>query len=116
MIRRKRGGRLDRSDGYEEDINPMEGTGNLADAMLVLALGMMIAVIMSWSVDFATPSSSMKELNNAKTMSEKEVQEVNSDDSLQEKGTVYQDPDTGKFYVRVDELVGFAAAWSAGSC
>ena len=45
----------------------------------------------------------MKELNNAKTMSEKEVQEVNSDDSLQEKGTVYQDPDTGKFYVRVDE-------------
>ena len=69
----------------------------------VLALGMMIAVIMSWSVDFATPSSSMKELNNAKTMSEKEVQEVNSDDSLQEKGTVYQDPDTGKFYVRVDE-------------
>ena len=103
MIRRKRGGRLDRSDGYEEDINLMEGTGNLADAMLVLALGMMIAVIMSWSVDFATPSSSMKELNNAKTMSEKEVQEVNSDDSLQEKGTVYQDPDTGKFYVRVDE-------------
>ena len=77
MIRRKRGGRLDRSDGYEEDINPMEGTGNLADAMLVLALGM--------------------------TMSEKEVQEVNSDDSLQEKGTVYQDPDIGKFYVRVDE-------------
>lgn len=71
MIRRKRGGRLDRSDGYEEDINPMEGTGNLADAMLVLALGMMIAVIMSWSVDFSTPSSSMKELNNAKLCQKK---------------------------------------------
>jgi hypothetical protein len=32
-------------------INPMDGLGNLADAMLVLAVGIMLALVIHWNID-----------------------------------------------------------------
>lgn len=101
MIRRKSGGRLTRQFHHEEDVNPMEGTSNLADAMLVLAVGIMLALIMNWNVDL-TDVVDMEELD-ADSLSEEEVEVVEQDQALQEKGVVYQDPDTGKYYIKVEK-------------
>lgn len=101
MIRRKTGGRLRRQFHREEDVNPMEGTSNLADAMLVLAVGIMLALIMNWNVDL-TDVVDMEELD-AESLSEEEVEAVEQDQALQEKGVVYQDPDTGKYYIKVEK-------------
>lgn len=100
MIRRNGRSLLD--DFQEEEVNPMDGTGNLADAMLVLAVGMMLAVVVNWKVDF-TASSAVQKLDKAQTLSESEVQEVTSNEALEEKGVVYQDPDTGELYIKVKE-------------
>lgn len=37
-----------------EEVNPMEGVANLADVMLVLAVGMMLALVVAWNVDIAS--------------------------------------------------------------
>jgi hypothetical protein len=34
-----------------EDINPLDGLINLADVMLVLAWGLMLALIIAWNID-----------------------------------------------------------------
>ncbi|MDO4545313.1 MAG: hypothetical protein Q4C25_04080 [Bacillota bacterium] len=101
MIKRKKSGRLVRQKQFEEDINPMEGTSNLADAMLVLAVGIMLALIINWNVDL-TQFVDLEELD-AEALAEEEIDEVEADQALQEKGTVYQDPTTGRFYIRVEE-------------
>lgn len=44
--------RDDREGGKE--VNPMEGVANLADVMLVLAVGMMLALVVAWNVDIAS--------------------------------------------------------------
>ncbi len=100
MIRRN--GRRLLTDLPEEELNPMEGTGNLADAMLVLAVGMMLAVVVNWKVDF-TASSAVQKLDQAETLSENEIQEVTSNEALEEKGVVYEDPETGELYIKVKE-------------
>ena len=43
-------GRL-RVQRRQEDFSPMEGVGNMADAMLVFACGLIVALILSWNVD-----------------------------------------------------------------
>ena len=43
-------GRLRRSRS-SENFSPMDGLGNMADAMLVFACGLILALIMSWNVD-----------------------------------------------------------------
>ncbi|NLD20049.1 MAG: DUF2149 domain-containing protein [Clostridiales bacterium] len=101
MIRRNKGGRLTRQGRYEEDVNPMEGTSNMADAMLVLAVGIMLALIMNWNVDL-TKFVDLDEID-AQDLAEEEINEVEADQALQEKGTVYQDPETGRFYIKVEE-------------
>ncbi|MGI6258178.1 MAG: DUF2149 domain-containing protein [Anaerovoracaceae bacterium] len=101
MIRRS-GSKLIRGNGADEDVSPMEGTANIVDIMLVLAVGMMLALVMNYKVDL-NPEASMRELENAETLSEDEVKEVESNKGLQEKGVVYMDPETGKYYIREGE-------------
>ena len=85
----------------EEDINPMEGVGNMADAMLVFACGILLALIISWDVDI----SEQGEIHNTGTkyqvegIDEQATTTVESEDDLEEMGKVYRDPKTGKYYV-----------------
>lgn len=102
MIRRKGRRQLSPRPSEEDNINPMDGLGNMSDVMLVLAVGMMLAVVTNWNVDLSQ-SGELKALENAQTLSEDQVIEVESNEALQELGTVYQDPETGEIYVRVDE-------------
>lgn len=104
MIRRFGTGRLTSNKQTTEDINPMEGVANLADAMLVLAVGIMLALIMNWNVDIGTSETlvgkeNAQELEQVEDLNQDQVDDVASDDGLQEMGKVYKDPKTGKLYM-----------------
>ena len=68
-----------------EDFSPMEGVGNMADAMLVFACGLLLALIISWNVDVSETGEIKKQ--------------PNATEDLKDMGRVYQDPKTGKYYV-----------------
>lgn len=91
----------------EDDINPMAGTANLADAMLVLAVGIMLALIINWKIDVGSVSQisqdNMTEVSDYDDISDDDLSEALGTDGLQEKGVVYMDPETGKMYVVVTE-------------
>ena len=102
--------RLDKGKGLrreyrDEDFSPMEGVGNMADAMLVFACGILLALIMSWNVDISeqgeinTKTGSKYEVND---IGEGETEEIDPSEGLEEMGKVYRDPETGKYYVIED--------------
>ncbi len=104
MVREK--GRKRFSEGEED---PMAGTSNLVDAMLVIAVGLLIFVVISWNMqsvvfqDNQNPQQAINE-NSPDVTEVAEGQELNetpdtSDSSGQgymEMGKVYKDPSTGK--------------------
>lgn len=94
-------GRL-RAGRTKEDLNPMEGVANMADAMLVFACGLLLALILSWNVSV----NEMGEINtNANQVYEVNgidggiTQQIDENTNLEEMGTVYRDPVTGKYYL-----------------
>lgn len=105
MVRKKQRRRRNR---VEED--PMAGTANLVDAMLVIAVGFLIFVVMSWnmqSIVFSDMSHDEKEkiMDAIKQVSEveqgKQLDDVpdtsnSSGQGYTEMGKVYKDPSTGK--------------------
>lgn len=98
---RNRRGRL-RVAHKTEDFSPMEGVGNMADAMLVFACGILLALIMSWNVD-VTDSGEIQQAPETKyeveNYDQNKSENVEKKDNLQEMGKVYRDPETGKYYV-----------------
>ena len=101
MVRKKNSRRNSR---IEED--PMAGTSNLVDAMLVIAVGFLVFVIISWNMtDMVDPSQSIQEQMQQKTTTEVDQgQQLNdtpdtinsSGQGYTEMGRVYKDPTTGK--------------------
>lgn len=106
MVRRKQR----RRRASDDDIDPMAGTTNLVDTMLVLALGFLIFVVISWnmqSVIFSDMSQDQKQqvMDSMKQVSEvTQGQELNdtpdtsqsSGQGFTELGKVYKDPSSGK--------------------
>ncbi len=106
MVRKKQ--RRRRSSQTEED--PMAGTTNLVDAMLVIAVGFLIFVIMSWDMQSIVFSDMSQEEKQNAMEAIKSVSEVNQGQELNdtpdtsnssgqgytEMGKVYKDPSTGK--------------------
>ena len=92
--------RFSASQFQAEDINPSAYIVNLADCMLVLACGFMVAMITYWNLDI----SSTTELENTE-LEEVDPSVIDEDEigsggtSYIERGTVYQDPSTGKLYM-----------------
>lgn len=90
----------------EED--PMAGTSNLVDAMLVIAVGLLIFVVISWNMQSVVFQDNQQqqaiEQNSPDVTEVAEGQVLNktpdtSDSSGQgymEMGKVYKDPSTGK--------------------
>ncbi|MBR0371198.1 MAG: DUF2149 domain-containing protein [Methanobrevibacter sp.] len=106
MVRKKQ---RRRSNRVEED--PMAGTSNLVDAMLVIAVGFLVFVIISWNMqaivfnDDMTPEQKQQVMQTIKSVSEvNQGQELNetpdtsnsSGQGYTEMGKVYKDPSTGK--------------------
>lgn len=94
-----------RSPKVREDFNPMEGTVNIVDAMLVFACGLMLSLIINWNVDVGNQGNKV-ELNKGKEVSEmQEVKDslVKNEEGIYEKmGIVYKDPKTGKLFMLTD--------------
>lgn len=106
MVRRKQ--RMRKSS--DDDIDPMAGTTNLVDAMLVLALGFLIFVVISWNMQSVIFSDMSQDQKQAVMESMKQVSEVTQGQELNdtpdtsqssgqgftELGKVYKDPSSGK--------------------
>ena len=93
-----------RSRRVEED--PMAGTSNLVDAMLVIAVGFLVFVIISWNMqDMIDPPTSIHDqMQQKETVEVDQGQQLNetpdtsnsSGQGYTEMGKVYKDPATGK--------------------
>ena len=87
-------------DDYAEDLNPSAGLANLSDCMLVLACGLMVALVVAWNVDLPSVTEVIEGEKQEVTDLEDITDEENTNgNSYNELGMVYQDPDTGKMYL-----------------
>ena len=94
--------RLSRSFAEEEEAeNPLENLTNLFDVMLVFACGLMVALIMSLNVDVSRLDQAVIEYKD--TGGGKATVEESDGVSMEEVGTVYRDPKTGKTYILDEE-------------
>lgn len=90
----------------EEDIDPMSGTSNLVDAMLVFACGLLLALVVKYNVPLnaemaqATQTGDMTQIENPDTLTDSRE---DGGKGYEEVGTTYRDPETGQLYVKVDE-------------
>ncbi len=90
----------------EEDANPMGGVSNLADAMLVLAVGIMLALIINWHISVSGGTVTQMDTGSLQEVDASEYTPATEDNNsegtnsnLEEKGTVYVDRQTGKMYL-----------------
>ena len=91
----------------EAEVNPMDGVANLADAMLVLAVGIMLALILNWNVDIsAVRGDTSLETEEALSFTEEDMTQTESlegQGELEKLGAVYYDPATGLYYIIEEE-------------
>lgn len=88
-----------------EDFSPMEGVGNMADAMLVFACGLLLALLLSWHVSIGGDGKISQSASATQEISGVDgtvTQEIDANTPLEEIGTVYRDPATGKYYVKAE--------------
>ncbi|MDR2587529.1 MAG: DUF2149 domain-containing protein [Coriobacteriales bacterium] len=77
----------------EDPINPLDGVANLADIMLVLSVGIMLALVINWNIDLTGVISRMESVGDAGDT------EVDQNRMEEIEVQVYQDQETGKYYV-----------------
>ena len=98
MVRKKH----KRRQRVEED--PMAGTSNLVDAMLVIAVGFLVFVIISWNMqamidpdnNIQEQMQQMTEIDQGQQLNETPDTSNSSGQGYTEMGKVYKDPATGK--------------------
>ena len=83
-----------------EDVDPMSSMGNMGDVMLVFACGLMVALVVAWNVDLAQ----FTQVETDQELSQDQVTQITEQlygegNAFVEKGKVYQDPATGKYYL-----------------
>jgi hypothetical protein len=88
-----------------EGENPMDGVANLADVMLVLAVGIMLALVINWNID-VSPEQSSTTTSPSEITSEIEGFTNGEDTEIDAEGNyekmdveVYRDPTTGKLFM-----------------
>lgn len=102
-----RSGRRRKRNRFEEseDLNPMNYLSNLSDVMLVLAVGIMVALILHWNVqidntDAAQSGSSQNGQDSTVTFTQDELEsQENVPDDMQRMGDVYYDKESGTYYI-----------------
>lgn len=82
-------------------VDPMSNVANLVDAMLVLCLGLMVAIVMFWNVDLRDVQEMVKQDEMTQVDDVKNIEEniKSSGSNYNELGKVYEDPATGKLYM-----------------
>ena len=98
MIRRKHSMSLRRTStvgGVEEDVNPNSYLTNLADCMLVMTVGLLVALVTHYGVDLQKPED--------QTIGQEVIMDADGDgvidDEYTKTGSVYYDEATGKYYM-----------------
>ena len=84
MVRRQGGKRLS-----EDSEDPMAGTANLVDAMLVIAVGLLVFLVISWNV--MEQMSQVSEVDQGQQLNETPDVSNKSGKGYTEMGKVYQD-------------------------
>ena len=99
MIRRKYSLSLRRqTSDVEEDVNPNSYLTNLADCMLVMSVGLLVAIVARYGVDLQAQEDEI--IGNEVSMDADGDGEI--DDGYEQAGTVYRDAETGKYYMVKD--------------
>ena len=94
-----------RSRQSDPPVNPMDSVSNLADAMLVLAVGIMLALIINWNVDISAGKTEQAASADPAISFEQDDLTESKDDAktiegdLTEMGKVYYDQETGTYYI-----------------
>lgn len=106
-MRNSRLGRRKNDFFQEEEQNPMEGVANLVDAMLVLACGLMMAIISFYNVDIRGASTKTEELKQEQLQEVDDYGVIDDDGNIsggfESRGKVFEDKKTGKLYVVTEE-------------
>ncbi len=96
MIRRKHSMSLRRQGGYvEEDVNPNSYLTNLADCMLVMSVGLLVALVAHYGVDL---HQEQEDITGSEVSMDADGDGI-IDDGYEEAGKVYRDAATGKYYL-----------------
>ena len=93
-----------RAPKQSEDVDPMMSLSNIGDIMLVFACGLMVALVVAWNVDLAK----FKQVETTEEINKDDVEKMTEQlygegNAFVEKGKVYQDPTTGKYYLVEEE-------------
>lgn len=119
---KKLGKTRDRFGG--EDVNPMSYLSNLSDVMLILAVGIMLALVVHWNVDITTSGgqsqgntgedgSILVDKDRAMSMTQEDLDRLQAQggvtgggEDLEKRGEVYYDAKTGTYYIVSDSAGG----------
>ena len=99
-----------------DNVEPMANVANIVDAILVMSVGLMLAIVSLANVDI----SEYKEIVQQDEVTEVDVNEMaedmtNSGSSFTELGTVYQDSSTGTLYMLTQDVDKGASASGSSS-
>ena len=91
----------------------MSSLGNIGDIMLVFACGLMVALVVAWNVDLGK----FTQVQMDQEIQQDDIEQITEQlygegNAFVEKGTVYQDPVTGKYYLVEDESSSSSAGGS----
>ncbi len=87
------------------NVEPMANVANIVDAILVMSVGLMLAIVTLANVDI----TNFQEVVQQDEVTEVDVNEMaenmtQSGSSFNELGTVYQDPSTGTLYMLTQDV------------
>ncbi len=114
MVRRRRRERL---NNQEED--PMAGVANLVDAMLVIAVGLLVFLVLSWNMqdivfnedltqeekqDAMNAMQQVVQIDQGQQLNETPDINNQSGQGYTEMGKVYRDPSSGRL-IMVENLI-----------
>lgn len=100
MARSFRASRFRGNREIGEDVNPSAYIVNLADCMLVLACGFLVALISFWQIDLMPSVEKFEEENLEQIDPELLPEDIIEGGSYYvEAGTAYRDPNTGVLYI-----------------
>ena len=83
-----------------EEVDPMSSMSNVGDIMLVFACGLMVALVVAWNVDLGQ----IQQVEMDQELQKDDIEQITEQlygegNAFVDKGRVYQDPTTGKYYL-----------------
>ena len=97
MLKRRHSVSLARSAAPDEDVNPNSYINNIADCMLVLVLGFLVALVARYGVDLQAPVEDETEMTGIEVNMDANDDGA-IDDNYEQRGSVYYDSASGKYY------------------